>query len=540
MARALRISRDQLRSICNGDALAIRQFEQLFSTVDGLAAASGGAVVADGDYVDIVVSDNGLTWDIKPSGVTPGAYTNASVTVAADGRVTAAASGVAGGPPTGPAGGDLTGTYPNPDIAAGAVGTPELADNAVTAAKLRDSIGLSVIGRSANSTGDSVDIVAGLSGWVLRRSGTALGFGEVATAGLADGAVTTAKINNNAVIAGKIADDAVINTKLANMAAGTFKARLTGTGDPEDLTGTQAATLLDVFTSALKGLAPASGGGTTNFLRADGTWAVPPDTDTGITQLTGDVTAGPGNGSQAATIANNAVTTAKILNANVTADKLADSAVTTVKVNNNAITNAKLADMGGGTIKGCISGGDPVDLTGAQATALLDVFTTALKGLAPASGGGTLNLLRADGTWTSPAKGSSVATDTDIVVSGTITLDEVLEVGRYRVDFAVFYEIVGGGPSDGLQVNNANSGGLTFSATNYMIWAIEGGTTGSFAGPASSASFIFTGAADGMSRIDGVIDVTAAGTLAFDLAVLGSPTEVTIKAGSFLTATRIG
>jgi hypothetical protein len=32
---------------------------------------------------------------------------------------------------------------------------------------------------------------------------------------------------------------------------------------------------LDLFTSSLKGLAPASGGGTTNFLRADGTWAAP-------------------------------------------------------------------------------------------------------------------------------------------------------------------------------------------------------------------------------------------------------------------------
>lgn len=47
-------------------------------------------------------------------------------------------------------------------------------------------------------------------------------------------------------------------------------------GDIEELTGTQATTLLDVFTSTLKGLAPLSGGGTTNFLRADGTWALPP------------------------------------------------------------------------------------------------------------------------------------------------------------------------------------------------------------------------------------------------------------------------
>ena len=31
-----------------------------------------------------------------------------------------------------------------------------------------------------------------------------------------------------------------------------------------------------LFTSALKGLVPSSGGGTTNYLRADGTWAAPP------------------------------------------------------------------------------------------------------------------------------------------------------------------------------------------------------------------------------------------------------------------------
>ena len=49
-----------------------------------------------------------------------------------------------------------------------------------------------------------------------------------------------------------------------------------GTGVAEELTGTQTTTLLDTFTSALKGLAPASGGGTANFLRADGAWAAPP------------------------------------------------------------------------------------------------------------------------------------------------------------------------------------------------------------------------------------------------------------------------
>lgn len=66
------------------------------------------------------------------------------------------------------------------------------------------------------------------------------------------------------------------NTKLADVPTATLKGRTTaGTGDPEDLTTTQATALLNTFTSLLKGLAPASGGGSSNFLRADGVWAAP-------------------------------------------------------------------------------------------------------------------------------------------------------------------------------------------------------------------------------------------------------------------------
>lgn len=110
-------------------------------------------------------------------------------------------------------------------------------DGDITNAKLRDSGALSVIGRSANSSGDPADISASAaSGAVLRESGSTIGFGTVATAG--------------------IADDAVTNAKLANMANSTIKGRTTaGTGDPEDLTGAQAAGIVlgamavQVFTS---------------------------------------------------------------------------------------------------------------------------------------------------------------------------------------------------------------------------------------------------------------------------------------------------
>lgn len=72
-----------------------------------------------------------------------------------------------------------------------------IAANAVSDTKLRDSGALSVIGRSANSSGDPADISAtAASDAVFRESGSALGFGTIATAGIANDAVTYAKIQN--------------------------------------------------------------------------------------------------------------------------------------------------------------------------------------------------------------------------------------------------------------------------------------------------------------------------------------------------------
>jgi hypothetical protein len=77
-----------------------------------------------------------------------------------------------------------------------AIGGLFVANNGITNAMLRDSSALSVIGRSANSTGDPADIATSNDGEVLRRSGTSLGFGTVATAGITDAAVTLAKLAN--------------------------------------------------------------------------------------------------------------------------------------------------------------------------------------------------------------------------------------------------------------------------------------------------------------------------------------------------------
>lgn len=56
-----------------------------------------------------------------------------------------------------------------------------IAAAAVTYAKIQAIAGLSVMGRTSNSSGDGADITAGTDGHILRRSGTALGFGKILT-----------------------------------------------------------------------------------------------------------------------------------------------------------------------------------------------------------------------------------------------------------------------------------------------------------------------------------------------------------------------
>ncbi len=112
-----------------------------------------------------------------------------------------------------------------------------------------------------------------------------------------------------------IANLAVTNAKLAQMPTLTIKGNATGgTANAADLTLAQVNAILPVFTSTLNGLTPLSGGGSTNFLRADGTWAAPPGAASGTVTSVSVVSA---NG-LAGTVATSTTTPAITLSTTIT------------------------------------------------------------------------------------------------------------------------------------------------------------------------------------------------------------------------------
>jgi Collagen triple helix repeat (20 copies) len=213
-------------------------------------AAAPAATVADDSITDAKLRNSGACSVIGRAANTTG--DPADISAATDGQVLRRASSTLGW---------------------ALLTTSNIAANSITDAVLRDSLGTSVIGRSANTTGDPADIQATADGHVLRRAGTTLGFGTLGTASLAPNSVT--------------------NGTLADMATGTLKGRVTAaTGDPEDLTGAQATTLLAPFAGSAQGVVPVSPGGTSDFLRADGAWAPPPAGMTNPMTAQGDVIVG--------------------------------------------------------------------------------------------------------------------------------------------------------------------------------------------------------------------------------------------------------
>ena len=238
-------------------------------------------------------------------------------------------------------------------------------------------------------------------------------------------------------------------------------------------------TTYSVFTSVANGLAPASGGGTTNYLRADGTWATPPGTG-GVTFANPTATVGPTavNGtaitamrSDAApalntsanytvtgqwTFRNSGTSSTVAVDANSTnwQGSLGYSGTSELRVSNTSFSGgaASIGLYVGGNRYVSVTAGN-IDIqnsatltvastsvrdgailtSGTVAAARLPSFGTAAAGIVPASGGGTTNFLRADGTWAAPGGGGGGTT----VNTGSATLDFGAAPGSNEASVAV-------------------------------------------------------------------------------------------------------
>ncbi len=96
----------------------------------------------------------------------------------------------------------------------------------------------------------------------------------------------------------------------------------------------------------------------------------------------------------------------------VTATELASDAVTTAKILNSNVTLAKLVDIATASFLGRTSASTGVVevLTATQATAMLNAATTTLKGLVPAPPNNTTTFLRGDASFATPPAATATVT----------------------------------------------------------------------------------------------------------------------------------
>lgn len=157
------------------------------------------------------------------------------------------------------------------DAAAKLVDTADINNDQVDNTKLANMTSQRIKGRTTAGIGDPEDMTPAQVNTMLGTTvPTGTGFGHV-TAGAWDAAsklVDTADVNNDQITYAKI-QNVVTNNRVLGRVSGAG-------GDIEELTGSQVTGLLSLFTNLSSGIVPGSGGGTTNFLRADGSWAAPP------------------------------------------------------------------------------------------------------------------------------------------------------------------------------------------------------------------------------------------------------------------------
>ena len=373
--------------------------------------------------------------------------------VAASGLVTGSnLSGTNSGDQTISLTGDVTGS--GTGSFAATIGANKVSFAKIVAASAASLVGASAAGNFAELTPAAARGVLGLAAVAASGSAADLGAGTLLAARMPalTGDVTTAA----GAVATTIAANAVGFGKIVAASAASLVGA-SAAGNFGELTPASATALLSAMGGAngtiagAKGLVPApAAADNLKFLRGDGSWAAV--TASGTVTSVSVTTANGISGSVATATSTPAITltlgaitptsvaaTGTVTGSNLSGTNSGDQTVTltgdvsgtgtgsfATAIGANKVTNAMLSQVATATFHGRITAatGNVETLTATQATSLLDAVTSTTKGLAPASGGGTANFLRADGSWAAPPVGSGTVTSASVTtangISGTV------------------------------------------------------------------------------------------------------------------------
>jgi hypothetical protein len=277
-----------------------------------------------------------------------------------------------------------------------------------------------------------------------------------------------------------------------------------------------------VFTSTVNGLTPLSGGGTVKYLRADGTFAIPPGTASladpganGLLKRTSLNVTAVATGADIPNIASTQVTgLATVATTGVYTDLTGRPAIPAAQVQSDwtSVTSPSsilnkpvipatqvnsdwtavsgLAQILNKPVLVASATTDTTNATnitgGTLSPARMAVFTAIANGLTPLSGGGTANFLRADGTWTAPAGAGTVSTLSVGNLSPLFTASVATATSTPAVTFALSaaaQNSVLAGPVTGGAGSPSFQTAPTISAANMTAFpTFNQNTTGTAAG----------------------------------------------------------